>query len=108
MPQFKNTKLAQNNKPQKVADVPQFQQPSILEMKSAKVTNISANSDIKNQKPSNMSKEDMTTLLMRNQIFMMKDKVKDVAVMNDVDDDDDYDDEDSKEDKQREDYLEKF
>jgi hypothetical protein len=42
-----------------------------------------------------MSKEDMTTLLMRNQIFKMKDKVKDVAVMDDVDDDD-YDDEDSK------------
>jgi hypothetical protein len=64
-------------------------------MKSAKVTNLSANSDIKNQKPINMSKEDMTTLLMRNQIFKMKDKVKDVAVMDDVDDDD-YDDEDSK------------
>lgn len=45
-----------------------------------------------------MSKEDMTTLLMRNQIFKMKDKVKDVAVMDDVDDDYDYedDDEDSK------------
>ena len=42
-----------------------------------------------------MSKEDMTTLLMRNQIFKMKDKVKDVAVMDDVDDDY-YDDEDSK------------
>jgi len=42
-----------------------------------------------------MSKEDMTTLLMRNQIFKMKDKVKDVAVMDDVVDDD-YDDEDSK------------
>jgi hypothetical protein len=67
-------------------------------MKSAKVPNLSANSDIKNQKPSNMSKEEMTTLLMRNQIFKMKDKVKDVAVMDDVDDDYDYedDDEDSK------------
>ena len=45
-----------------------------------------------------MSKEEMTTLLMRNQIFKMKDKVKDVAVMDDVDDDYDYedDDEDSK------------
>lgn len=55
-------------------------------MKSAKATNLSATSDIKNQKPSNMSKEDMTTLLMRNQIFKMKDKVKDAAVMDDDDD----------------------
>jgi hypothetical protein len=54
-------------------------------MKAPKVTYLSANSDIKNQKPSNMSKEDMTTLLMRNQIFKMKDKVKDVAVMDDDD-----------------------
>ena len=41
-----------------------------------------------------MSKEDMTTLLMRNQIFKMKDKVKDVAVMDDVDDDYDFEDDD--------------
>ena len=51
-----------------------------------------------------MSKEDMTTILRRNQFFNLKDKAKEVAVMEEYDDDD----EDSEIETKREDYLKKI
>jgi hypothetical protein len=50
-----------------------------------------------------MTKEDMTTLLRRNQFFNLKEKAKEVAVMDEYDDD-----EDSEIETKREDYLKKF
>ena len=51
-----------------------------------------------------MTKEDMTTLLRRNQFFNLKEKAKEAAVMDECKDDD----EDSEIETKREDYLKKF
>jgi len=102
MPHFKNTKQDNTNKPQKVADVPQFQIP-ILELKSTKAPNVPGPIDRQNQKISDMTKEDMTTLLRRNQFFNLKDKAREVAVMEEYDDN-----EDSELETKRENYLKKF
>ena len=51
-----------------------------------------------------MTKEDMTTLLRRNQFFNLKEKAKEAAVMDECKDDD----EDSEIETKREDYLKKL
>jgi hypothetical protein len=56
-----------------------------------------------------MTKEDMTTILRRNQFFNLKDKAKEVAVKAWVYDyDAEDDDEDSEIETKREDYLKKI
>ena len=104
MPQFKNTKLDQTNKPQKVADLPKSQPNMIDQKNQPMVPNLPGQPVRQNLKPSEMSNEEISTWPQRNLFFNRKDKDADIIHV----DGEEEKKEDSKKETSREEYLEKF